>query len=297
MSGGSSGHPESPDAPETNPSDTEAKRLIDLLSDYAAGQTLTDDETTEMNLLLADHPELADDRFERAAALLAVAELPPPEAVGALPPRLAERLEADAERFFAEAPPEPLKFSPDTAPAAAVSRRGRAAWRVFLAGAIAGGVAAAVLVSAVVQIEDPPAAVQPIAELPPDQRFADYQRDTLGVAEHPWAVREPGYEQVTGRVAWSDAAQAGYLVFEGLPVNDPAETQYQLWIVDPQRDELPVDGGVFDVAEHLAADGRAYVPIDAKLPVASPAAFAVTVEKPGGVVRSAGPLVLVAPVS
>ncbi|MEM9881594.1 MAG: anti-sigma factor [Planctomycetota bacterium] len=290
MTPGSPDNHESPDAPKTNLFDTEAKRLRDLLSDHATGSTLNDDETIEMNRLLADHPELADDRFEQAAALLAVAELPRTQE--AVPPRLAERLDADAKRFFADAPTGPLTLTPP-APG-----RGRSPWRVFLAGAVAGGVAAAVLVSAVVQIDEPPAVVPPVVVTPtPDQRFADYQSQTPGVAEYAWTVREQGYEQVAGRVAWSDAAQAGYLVFENLPVNDPGVAQYQLWIVDPQRDELPIDGGVFDVADHLAADGRAYVPIDAKLPVALPAAFAVTVEKPGGVVRSAGPLVLVAPTS
>jgi hypothetical protein len=34
---------------------------------------------------------------------------------------------------------------------------------------------------------------------------------------------------------------------KNLAVNDPTQNQYQLWIVDPERDELPVDGGVFDI--------------------------------------------------
>jgi anti-sigma-K factor RskA len=68
-----------------------------------------------------------------------------------------------------------------------------------------------------------------------------------------------------------------------LPANDPAVSQYQLWIVDPARDEIPVDGGVFDVP---AAGGPVVIPIHAKLRVTKPAAFVITLEKPGGVVRS-----------
>jgi anti-sigma-K factor RskA len=61
------------------------------------------------------------------------------------------------------------------------------------------------------------------------------------------------------------------------------EAQYQLWIFDRQRDQAyPVDGGVFDVT----STGEVIVPIAAKLRVGDAALFAVTVERPGGVVVS-----------
>jgi hypothetical protein len=44
-----------------------------------------------------------------------------------------------------------------------------------------------------------------------------------------------------------------------------------------------VDGGVFDVP---ANSGEVVIPIHAELPILKLAAFAVTVEKPGGVVVS-----------
>ncbi|MCG8653063.1 MAG: anti-sigma factor, partial [Pirellulales bacterium] len=65
-------------------------------------------------------------------------------------------------------------------------------------------------------------------------------------------------------------------------VNDASVEQYQLWIIDPQRDDEPIDGGVFDIKQN----GEVIVPINAKLTVIEPAAFAVTIEKPGGVVVS-----------
>ena len=72
--------------------------------------------------------------------------------------------------------------------------------------------------------------------------------------------------------------------FAGLAANDPADSQYQLWIFDAERDERhPVDGGVFDIPRD---GGETIVPIRAKLPVGQPALFAVTVERPGGVVVS-----------
>jgi len=109
----------------------------------------------------------------------------------------------------------------------------------------------------------------------------------------PWLPPEAaGFEGVSGDVVWSSATQTGYLRLSGMPVNDPGQAQYQLWIVDPARDEHPVDGGVFDINEQ----GEVIIPIQATLPVTAPVAFAITREKPGGVVVSAGPLLVVAAV-
>lgn len=101
-----------------------------------------------------------------------------------------------------------------------------------------------------------------------------------------------GYQQVSGDVVWDNDKQQGFMRLVNLPVNDPSQSQYQLWIVDPARDKNPIDGGVFDVT----SEGEVLIPIDSKLPVISPAAFAITREQPGGVVVSAGPLLVVAAV-
>jgi anti-sigma-K factor RskA len=112
----------------------------------------------------------------------------------------------------------------------------------------------------------------------------------------PWAtgIAADGYEEVTGDVVWSDSEQAGYMRLSGLVANNADSAQYQLWIVDPDRDERPVDGGVFDVP---AGVDEVIIPIDSKLDISAPAAFAITLEQPGGVVVSAGPLLVVAPVT
>ena len=96
---------------------------------------------------------------------------------------------------------------------------------------------------------------------------------------------------MTGDVVWNDARQEGYLLLSGMPVNDPGTSQYQLWLVDPERDSNPVDGGVFDIP---AGEETVIIPIAAKLEVDDPIAFAITREKPGGVVVSRGPLLVVA---
>ena len=88
---------------------------------------------------------------------------------------------------------------------------------------------------------------------------------------------------VSGDIVWSDSKQAGYMVLRGLPVNDSSIQQYQLWIFDEtQSEKTPIDGGVFDVNEN----GEVVIPVNAKLKARNPKLFAITVEKPGGVVVS-----------
>jgi anti-sigma-K factor RskA len=106
----------------------------------------------------------------------------------------------------------------------------------------------------------------------------------------PWTAGDERYAGVTGDVVWNDATQSGFLRLAGMPVNEPGRAQYQLWIIDPDRDIHPVDGGVFDVT----SSGEVIIPVQARLAVDRPTTFAITLEKPGGVVVSAGPLLVVA---
>jgi anti-sigma-K factor RskA len=101
----------------------------------------------------------------------------------------------------------------------------------------------------------------------------------------PWTPTEDDHVvgEVRGEAIFDPTTSKGLLVIEGLAANDPTLEQYQLWIFDASRDDrFPVDGGVFDVP----ADGRAVIPVAAKLSVDKPTLFAVTIEKPGGVVVS-----------
>jgi anti-sigma-K factor RskA len=85
---------------------------------------------------------------------------------------------------------------------------------------------------------------------------------------------------------WDPDKQAGLLTVEKLPVI-AAEQDYQIWVIDPQY-PIPVDGGVFkpDPA------GRATLTFKGDKPVSSVAAFAISLEKAGGVPKAEGPLVL-----
>jgi anti-sigma-K factor RskA len=86
---------------------------------------------------------------------------------------------------------------------------------------------------------------------------------------------------------WSPESQEGVLKVEKLPAL-AADKDYQLWVVDPQYPD-PVDGGVFTVDPKT---GEARVPFKSKQPLKAIQAYAITLEKKGGVTKSAGPFLL-----
>lgn len=125
--------------------------------------------------------------------------------------------------------------------------------------------------------------------MPPlSTQLDQFVRSTPDAVRAPWGDfndlatgQAPEIPGVQGEVIWSDAEQRGFMVLTGLPVNDPAREQYQLWIVDAERGiDQRISGAVFDVP---AGSGRVVVPIDPQLKVNQAAVFAVTIEKPGGV--------------
>lgn len=85
---------------------------------------------------------------------------------------------------------------------------------------------------------------------------------------------------------WDPDQQAGLLTFDGLPTIAD-EQDYQIWVVDPAY-KNPVNGGVF----HVAANGRVALAFRPDQPVKQAAAFAISLEKKGGVPKAEGPIVL-----
>jgi hypothetical protein len=117
-----------------------------------------------------------------------------------------------------------------------------------------------------------------------EQQFDELVASSGDVIRSRWVSpsedKELGFE---GEVVWSDSKQKGFMKFKGLPPNDKSKETYQLWIFDEnQKAETPIDGGIFDGA----TEGELIVPIQAKLEVKNAQLFAITVEKPGGVVVS-----------
>lgn len=93
--------------------------------------------------------------------------------------------------------------------------------------------------------------------------------------------------QALAVAVWNPAKQEGVLTVQKLPAL-ATDKDYQLWIVDPQYPN-PVDGGVFTVDPQT---GERRVSFKSKQPVKSIAAFAVTLERKGGVTKAEGPFVL-----
>ena len=85
---------------------------------------------------------------------------------------------------------------------------------------------------------------------------------------------------------WDPGRETGLLTVDHLPVI--ADNQdYQIWVIDPAY-PIPVDGGVFKPG----ADGRAVLAFKGDKPVKGVAAFAISLEKKGGVPKAEGPIVL-----
>lgn len=234
------------------------------------------DEAQEQSLreLLARHGLEDTNEFDLAAAAAANAfGLENAKYLEDVPETLKAKLRRDADRFFDRAQSNVVELRPS-------SPQPRS-WNW-------GWATAAALALVVIGTN--------IARFAAPEDYAA-QRERLiaateGTTMIPWAAPEdPEFANVEGNVVWNDERQEGYLLLSGMPANDPAVSQYQLWVVDPERDRNPVDGGVFDIA---VGDSAVVIPIDAKLPVENPVLFAITREKPGGVVVSKGPLLVIA---
>lgn len=261
--------------------------LLDLLTERALGGLSPDDEERLAELLdVCDVTDSDDMELAVAAAMnaFAVAEGAAAEA----PAGLRDKLMADADRFF---DPEPSTAAVTDIETARSKREAQSTPSSRPISTHLGWAVAAMLAVVVIF------ALRAGDNVAPEVFDAAEARASL-IAEGPgttvveWATPDiPAYRAVTGDVAWNDERQEGYLRLVGMPGNDPAISQYQLWIVDPDRDANPVDGGVFDIP---AGGGEVVIPIDAKLNVSSPEVFAITREQPGGVVVSDGPLLIIA---
>ena len=85
---------------------------------------------------------------------------------------------------------------------------------------------------------------------------------------------------------WDGAHQEGILTLSSLPPLEP-DKDYQLWIIDPHY-QNPVNGGVFSVS----ARGETRFQFRPDQPVSTISAFAVSLERKGGVPKAEGPMVL-----
>jgi anti-sigma-K factor RskA len=260
----------------------ERQRIEELLAGDVLGD-LSQEELRELQALPRDGYDELFSSLERTAAAVNLAGLKSTEPI---PPNLASRLRLSGRQFleqeFAKAQSTAASETNgnEVAPAGMVRPGGGVSLREVAAWL---GLAVAILICVTLWYD----ARQPGA--PPTQTASISERRQALLSDSDELIRTtwnagttPFPEAVDGDVVWSNEKQEGYMRFVGLPVNDPVVEQYQLWIIDPLRDEVPIDGGVFNITQL----GESIVPIDPKLTVIQPKAFAITIEKPGGVVVS-----------
>ncbi len=262
------------------------ERLSDLLVKQTT-EGLSSQEQAELDRLMARHRDADPELIERVAAALALAGKLDDEP---LPADLRRRVEAEGRKLVAASSGSVTDIRTrrrSDQPA----QSSRSQWVWFAA--------AASLLLAITgwwpRLRDtlaPEPSVPVATEEPtpaPEPTVAEKRQALLAkgptVVQSPWSsTADPASQGVAGDVVWDNESQTGYLRFSGLAPNDPNAFQYQLWIFDAaQDDRYPIDGGVFNV---LAGQAEVVVPIDPKLNVNAPVMFAVTMEKPGGVVVS-----------
>lgn len=271
------------------------ERLFELLADQTI-VGLNAEELMELKQLKIQFPDWENDlSFELTAAAIGLSNL---DANRAVPANVRARVLADADKFFGLETSEIKSFAPrKNVGSLAIERVGQIVevapkssfwqWLGWAVAAAAGVVLAFNLWLTRVQpndaiVKQPETIQTPTPELSAAQKRAEFLASATDVVKKDW--KSPKDEQkILGDIVWSNSQQKGYLRFRGLAANNPTKESYQLWIVDETQDKkTPISGGVFNITEN----GEIVIPIDAQLEIKKPIMFAVTKEKPGGVVVS-----------
>lgn len=251
--------------------------LLDLLTRQAT-EGLTSEESRRLAVLEGSD----DDSFDLAAAALMMAELEPADA---LPAHLRSRIAADAADFVStNVESSQIEKAVGEIPPRRTPLLSWLGWAVAAAALIALGINISMTRFGVTEIaRNPPPTATPTPMTPAQSHDKMMAEPGMTVAKWTPAAKDGEMAKVAGDVVWSDKQQKGYVKLSGLPKNDPNASTYQLWIFEEnQGDKTPIDGGTFNIS----SDGTVVIPIEAKLAAKNPSMFAVTVERPGGVVVS-----------
>jgi len=249
--------------------------LLDLLTRQAT-EGLSPAETRQLAALEGSD----DDSFDLAASAVMLSEFEP---AYEFPAHLRSKIAASATEIVGA---NAAATEPD-APSVSDRRTPLFAWlgwAVAAAAVLALGINLSMTRFGVTEVaQNPPPTATPTPMTPAEAHDEMMAEPGMTVAKWGPAAKSGDMANVSGDVVWSDRQQKGYAMLRGLPKNDPGASTYQLWIFEEnQGDKTPIDGGTFNVS----ADGTVVIPIDAKLAAKNPSMFAVTVEKPGGVVIS-----------
>ena len=266
--------------------------MLDLVTKKAT-YGLDEAEQATLEKYYADAGIADDTSFEIAAAAIGLVGLKIDEQ---LPAHLQTKIIASADDYFATLGTQQDAVSlqtnesePDVFQKTFTYEPTRRSWS-WLGWALAGAACIALAINVwttrftPVEIGGGPKPPEAPVKLTPEQEMAELLASGNAVIKANWSAGNvKALNNISGDVVWSDEKQKGYMRFRGLPVNDKNKETYQLWIFDKTQDKAtPIDGGTFDVDQN----GEVVIPINAKLKTREPGMFAVTVEKPGGVVVS-----------
>ncbi len=268
--------------------------LFDLLTKRAT-YGLDSLENKELDDLSASNNYFVDDSFDLTAAAIGLSEM---EVDQQMPAHLYSKLLASADALYGTA------NTNQAAPAVSESVAGddlqptfefepkKASWMGWFGWAVASVACVALAVNiASTRFQKPTEVVTgptPVAspEKPSPAKLFEELLASPNAIKASFGPAPKGPVELAragGDVVWNDAKQTGYMKLRGLPKNDKTVSTYQLWIFDENQDaKYPIDGGTFDIN----SDGDVIIPIDAKIATKNPKLFAITVEKPGGVVVS-----------
>jgi hypothetical protein len=262
-------------------------RILNLLADRAT-RGLSQEELIELNELLEKHPQWDNPYFDLTAAAVNLSDI---EIDEPLPDALRQKIMANAFQYVNSEPgaTEPQAGSqeekikqppPSLNQGTVVGFPQKAAPREMLGWYIA---AACFILAIAGWWPRLTPKTEPLSLSQLRQQLLAESNDLIKSDWKPTTYRR-GTESLSGDVVWSNAKQQGFMRLSGMPVIEPQVGAYQLWIFDANQDEkYPVDGGIFAVDRKT---GEVIVRINAKLKISQPTLFAITIEKPGGVVVS-----------
>jgi anti-sigma-K factor RskA len=258
-------------------------RFFDLLTSKAV-YGLDDEAQRQLDGFDSELAEFELHSLRQTAAAISMIGIDTSEQ---MPSHLYEKIADEAETYFRTNLPESARVSSPASPDKEISG---SPWFAWLGWAVAAAACIALAVNIFVMRPSEPqvAQIPQMTEAPrvltPAERREEMLKSSASMVKAEWALGNvKDIKTISGDVVWSDEMQAGYMRFRGLPANDPHKETYQLWIFDKTQDKAtPIDGGTFDVP----AEGEVVIPINAKLNARDPEMFAITIEKPGGVVVS-----------
>ena len=250
------------------------ERLLDLKVQEAT-YGLSESEALELRRLVEEFPDWdGDESFALTVASVQLAG----GKEEAMPTHLMRSIEEEFSRLYpSEQTNRQQKMTSEEA-----SKPGSPFDMKWLGWVLAGAFGATLIFNTFTNQQTENPSINVAQEPTAQERLDDLIKSAGDVVRNKWESQSNDFK-FEGEVVWSESKQEGFMRFKGLPRNDKTKETYQLWIFDEnQKAEYPIDGGVFD----SESEGELIVPIQPKLEVKNAQLFAVTVEKPGGVVVS-----------